>query len=169
MTVLNVNYSSLDEVWGEPPSKSKRKEKKKETEVRKLPDPICELYEMGNYRGYTENDIVSFANEYLEKQNPSRGSGTWQQDDDKRIKQLENDDDRDDESLVHPPPREIPRPKRESFTPPPPPHHNYHDDDEQVYTSRQDFAFIDLLLYIISGIILIFAMEQFVKIGILLQ
>ena len=36
-------------------------------------------------------------------------------------------------------------------------------------SSNNSFAFIDLFLYIISGIILIFVMEQFVKIGILLQ
>lgn len=165
MTVLNVNYSSLDEVWGEPPSKPKRKEKKKEAEARKVVDPICELYEMGNYRGYTENDIISYANEYLEKQNPARGS--WQQEG-STSKHIDLDDvERDDVSVVADTVREpVPRPKREAFNPPPQ-RRVYH--DEEVYSSRQDFAFIDLLLYVISGIILIFAMEQFVKIGILLQ
>jgi hypothetical protein len=47
------------------------------------------------------------------------------------------------------------------------------DDDDYVEeyedTKSGGFAFIDLLLYIVSGIILIFVMEQFVKIGILLQ
>jgi hypothetical protein len=156
MTVLNVNYSSLDEVWADAPSKPKRKEKKKDSEARKVPDPICELYEMGNYRGYTENDIVSYANEYLEKQNPSRKHHDSED--------VEHDDD---ESIIVPPVREpAPRLKRESFTPPP---QRRAYQEEETYSSRQDFAFIDLLLYVISGIILIFAMEQFVKIGVLLQ
>ena len=46
------------------------------------------------------------------------------------------------------------------------------DDDyveEYEDSKTSNFAFIDLLLYIVSGIILIFVMEQFVKIGILLQ
>jgi hypothetical protein len=156
MTVTNANYSSLDEVWGEPQSKPKRKDKKKE-EPRKVPDPICELYEMGNYRGYTENDIVSYANEYLEKQNPIHRENYSEPD-------HVDVDLRDDDPIPPTPPS---RPKRE-YVPPPRegPRHYYHDDEPKQFS---DFAFIDLLLYVISGIILIFAMEQFVKIGVLLQ
>lgn len=187
MTVRNTNYSSLEEVWGDtqPTSSSsktvKRKEtsgrrdKRERTEIPKVVDPICELYEMGNYRGYNENDIISYANEYHDKlfqkeftthkqnspaqQYPSAGrrhvddnyEGEGEFDVEQRPKP---------EKIVHE--VETPRYRRKVYI----------DDDEREHTQpkeHNEFAFIDLLLYIVSGIILIFVMEQFVKIGILLQ
>jgi hypothetical protein len=42
--------------------------------------------------------------------------------------------------------------------------------DDNLYNNRrQSMAYLDIILYIVSGIILIFLMEQFVKIGIILQ
>lgn len=177
MTVRNTNYSSLEEVWGDAPASSKprdvkdtkrkeRRDKRERTEQpTKVTDPICELYEMGNYRGYNENDIIHFANEYhdkyLEKEN-SRGYTKYIDDeDDQQDYQQEYNQDRDD---IREPPKQFksvgknPEQAKKTYRPiieePP---------------IQNEFAFIDLLLYIVSGIILIFVMEQFVKIGLLLQ
>jgi hypothetical protein len=184
MTVRNTNYSSLDEVWGDTQAitssskNAKRKdkrEKRERFEPQKVVDPICELYEMGNYRGYNENDIINYANEYHDKYfekehnrphaNINRSYEDDYENEDKDYKQQESKTDT-------PPP-----------TPTPTPTQNYHQerpesyrkskvrfvDDDEPIKEHSDFAFIDLLLYIVSGIILIFVMEQFVKIGLLLQ
>ena len=221
MTVTSANYSSIEEVWGEQfPSASKTKKEKR----KKIVDPICELYEMGNNNGYTENDLITYANNYFERQdkgknqdfqrsmndlvtvfdntpssstpqasnrhyreNPSRfvdvnPHNTYYDttEDDEDIQQINKYKEaiRND-VYIAPAPRNVsesgytPAPsrkqaqlnKRRQYAP-------VDDDDdieefEDSKTSR--FAFIDLLLYIVSGIILIFVMEQFVKIGILLQ
>lgn len=77
MTVLNTNYSTIDDAWGIPylsPSLQQKKKKKKTSSPEKTAanvpqtDPICELYAMGNNH-YNEDDIVSFANQYYEKYN----------------------------------------------------------------------------------------------------
>lgn len=175
MTVRNTNYSSLEEVWGDTTSvertksaerSTKRKDKKDRRERQesvKIVDPICELYEMGNYRGYTENDIVNYANEYHDRYFEKGGTRP----NEKVVRNYDDDNDmyqqtEDDE----------PRPPINKHTVRSIPKRKYVVDDEDIQpSSRQvnEFAFIDLLLYIISGVILIFVMEQFVKIGILLQ
>lgn len=43
------------------------------------------------------------------------------------------------------------------------------DDFMPKQRSRNNMSYLDLMLYIVSGVILIFVMEQFVKIGVLLQ
>jgi hypothetical protein len=219
MTVTNANYSSIEEVWGEQfPSASKPKKEKR----KKIVDPLCELYEMGNNNGYTENDLITYANSYFERQdkgknkefqrsmndlvsvfetpssntpqssmyhyreNPSRhvninAHNTYYDttEDDEDLQQIQQYNDSSKKvSSIAPAPRNI---QEASYAPAP--HHNQlnrkrgtyahiNDDDdvEEVEDSSSSrFAFIDLLLYIVSGIILIFVMEQFVKIGILLQ
>lgn len=188
MTVTSTNYSSLDEVWGESfnPSQKSKKEKKK-----KIHDPICELYEMGNNNGYNDNDIVNYANNYFERYDKTPFQRTM------------NDHVATQQSFAHTerekPTREVvvtatrsdydvsdtddvahhAKPttaKKEPFQQPiqyfsKGSKGRYNDDDEEEsdLSSPSGFAFIDLLLYIISGIILIFVMEQFVKIGLLLQ
>lgn len=42
-------------------------------------------------------------------------------------------------------------------------------EDPEYYKKDSEFAMMDVLLYIISGIILIFMMEQFVKVGMMLH
>lgn len=155
MTVTSTNYSSLEEVWGETFSQ-KKKEKRK-----KVVDPICELYEMGNNNGYTENDLVSYANSYFDRhdknvyQRPVNDTYTRERPV-KHVNVRSNGDIEDEKEFADntPPPTRISNPS----------HMHY---DEEEYAPK--FAFIDLLLYIVSGIILIFVMEQFVKIGMLLQ
>lgn len=192
MTVTSTNYSSLEEVWGESfnPSSKVKKEKRK-----KVVDPICELYEMGNNNGYTENDLISYANSFVEQQEKSskfaRG-GLLDEHPNVQVKmqaaaqsanteydvpqqrtvvdQVPNYDEdiveqepELEQAYVAPPPKKAPRVVKQTRV-----HvEDYRDAEEDDTTNR--FAFIDLLLYIVSGIILIFVMEQFVKIGLLLQ
>ena len=220
MTVTSANYSSIEEVWGEqfPAASKSKKEKRK-----KIPDPICELYEMGNNNGYTENDLITYANNYFERQdkgknrdyqrsmndlvtvfdntpssntpqasvyreNPSRYvdvnahntyyDTTEDDEDTHQIQQYKDATSRKNVSIA-PAPMNI---SETGYTPtysrqPTQAHKKYqysqvNDDDyveEYEDNKTGSFAFIDLLLYIVSGIILIFVMEQFVKIGMLLQ
>lgn len=163
MTVTSTNYSSLEEVWGETFS-VKKKEKRK-----KVVDPICELYEMGNNNGYTENDLVSYANSYFDRhdknvyQRPVNDTYTRERPV-KNISVRSNGDVEDEKEFIDTIPPQSPQSPQSPPRIPHPIHTNY---DEEDYTPK--FAFIDLLLYIVSGIILIFVMEQFVKIGMLLQ
>lgn len=158
MTVTSTNYSSLEEVWGETFSHNKKKEKRK-----KVVDPICELYEMGNNNGYTENDLVSYANSYFDRhdknlyQRPVNDTYTRERPV-KHVSVRSNGDIDDEKEFSDSTPPSPPRMSNPTHT------MNYDEDD---FTPK--FAFIDLLLYIVSGIILIFVMEQFVKIGMLLQ
>jgi hypothetical protein len=192
MTVTSTNYSSLEEVWGDnfnPTNKTGGKKEKK----KKVIDPICELYEMGNNNGYTENDLVHYANSYLEnydKTSYSRGMNSVSNEEEKmhphsdprerpqrrvaissnRAKYDVSSNDDEDEMTTYveedqhrfaknkrSSPRHIKKEEIESY------------DDDYSDSSNKKFAFIDLLLYIVSGIILIFVMEQFVRIGLLLQ
>lgn len=189
MTVRSANYSSLDEVWGEAfnPSNKPKKEKRK-----KIVDPICDLYQMGNNSGYSDNDLVSYANNYFEKYDKTPYNRTIndhvnihedtdvlpKQYRERPVRQVTVSDDREtyDVSEVD----DVPFEQEPKFTQ----HQSasnqqakeqffasryYNDDDEEPENTTTNFAFIDLLLYVISGIILIFVMEQFVKIGLLLQ
>lgn len=186
MTVSSTNYSSLEEAWGESFSSSTSRPKKEKR--KKVVDPICELYEMGNNNGYTDNDLVSYANTYVEKHDKSRYQRAMEEDQDvlphrPRERPVRHVDilphqmdydvtDNEDEPyytekrphVVAPQQlkKEQPRPSR-----------NYKRtvviDDDEERSDPSSFAFIDLLLYIVSGIILIFVLEQFVKIGLLLQ
>jgi hypothetical protein len=167
MTVTSTNYSSLEEVWGDTFSQ-KKKEKRK-----KVVDPICELYEMGNNNGYTENDLVNYANSYFDRhdknvyQRPVNDTYTRERPV-KHVSVRSNGDIEDDKEFVdtdHSISTPLPRTSHPSSHPNSQPNHMNYDDEE--YAPK--FAFIDLLLYIVSGIILIFVMEQFVKIGMLLQ
>jgi hypothetical protein len=186
MTVRNTNYSSLEEVWGDLPSSSKqrdgkdsskrkeRKDKRERTEPPKVVDPICELYEMGNYRGYNENDIINFANnyhdKYLEKDNNRAHNKHFDDEDEQQDyhreynREYNQDNDKEYEkgnTRNQPIQSKILERNVEKQ------HKNRPVFEED--TKQNEFAFIDLLLYIVSGIILIFVMEQFVKIGLLLQ
>ena len=191
MTVTSTNYSSLDEVWGESfsPSQKPKKEKKK-----KVHDPICELYEMGNNSGYNENDIISYANNYFDKYDKTPYQRSMNNDvvghesvmpnheyepkpepRERQVREVAISESRraydvtDQDDITEKPIQPTMRSPKEKFQSSR--YRNYADDDEENETSSgmTNFAFIDLLLYIVSGIILIFIMEQFVKIGLLLQ
>lgn len=190
MTVTSTNYSTLEEVWGESfgPASRTKKEKRK-----KVPDPICELYEQGNNNGYTENDLVSYANSYFEKYDKydkSKYSKSMNDSNDvlphpareRPMRRVEisaqhRDYDLTDEDNERAHVKEqyeayMPTPstsRSESARPSIQTIKRHVIDEDDEHSSNSGFAFIDLLLYIVSGIILIFVMEQFVKIGLLLQ
>lgn len=191
MTVRSANYSSLDEVWGESFNSSSKTKKEKR---KKIVDPICDLYQMGNNSGYNDTDLVSYTNSYFEKYDKTPYQRTMNDNvmvnDDVMPKQYSRErpvrevtvtdnrqtydvSDFDDTIEQEKQLESLPEDKyinkqssKEKFFP----SRYYHDDDnEEPENSNNNFAFIDLLLYVISGIILIFVMEQFVKIGLLLQ
>ena len=184
MTVRSANYSSLDEVWGESYNSSGKPKKEKR---KKIVDPICDLYQMGNNTGYTDNDLVSYANNYFEKYdktpyNRTMNNHVKDQDDndvlpkqynrERPVRQVAISDDREtydvtdiDDVQFEQEPKVTKQQAKEQFYA----SRYYNDDDEEPENTTTNFAFIDLLLYVISGIILIFVMEQFVKIGLLLQ
>jgi hypothetical protein len=189
MTVRSTNYSSLDEVWGETVSTSQKPKKEKR---KKIVDPICDLYQMGNNGGFNDNDIVNYANTYFEKYDKTPYQRSMNNDvvghesdvmpqqymrerpvrevvisSDKQMYDVTDDDD---VSVIEQPPqvvkpqvqKSLPKEKFQSMR-------YFNDDEDEPEQTTNNFAFIDLLLYVISGIILIFVMEQFVKIGLLLQ
>lgn len=184
MTVRSANYSSLDEVWGDAFNSSSKPKKEKR---KKIVDPICDLYQMGNNTGYSDNDLVSYANNYFDKHDKTTYNRTMnnhvndyvrsQEDTDvlpkreRPVRQVTISDDRetydvtdDDDVQVEEEPKMKNQPKEQFYS-----SRYYNDDNEEPENTTTHFAFIDLLLYVISGIILIFVMEQFVKIGLLLQ
>lgn len=72
MTVINTNYCSIDEAWGDLTAKSKKDSNKKKKIVPPN-DPICDLYEAkSNSTSYNETDLVRFANEYYDKYDKSK-------------------------------------------------------------------------------------------------
>lgn len=185
MTVRNTNYSSLDEVWGDTQSltastsskngkRKDKKERRERVEPPKVVDPICELYEMGNYRGYNENDIINYANEYHNKYLEKENKPTYSP---KSNITYDHDEYEYDEQEYRQKPSIVNNQESNSLPSQQKDNHDVHrrdkkkyiDDDEGIAKEHNEFAFVDLLLYIISGVILIFVMEQFVKIGILLQ
>lgn len=189
MTVRSANYSSLDEVWGDAYSSSSKPKKEKR---KKIVDPICDLYQMGNNAGYTDNDLVSYANNYFEKYDKTPYNRTMnnhvndhishQEETDvlpkqyhreRPVRQVTISDDRETYDVTdaddiafeeEPKIKNQHQPKEQFYA-----SRYSNDDDDEPQNTTTNFAFIDLLLYVISGIILIFVMEQFVKIGLLLQ
>lgn len=178
MTVTSTNYSSLDEVWGESFNGSSRPKKEKK---KKVHDPICELYEMGNNNGYSENDLVSYANNYFEKYDKSKYQKSMNDDNsvlprEKPMRHVDISADKrnydvsdEDEEVQRPITPQKYAMKKEYVHNTPRTMKQQHTFDDEEESQNTGFAFIDLLLYIVSGIILIFVMEQFVKIGLLLQ
>lgn len=205
MTVLNTEYSTIEEAWGEPylsPSLQKKKRKKSNEHQ----DPICELYAMGNNH-YQDSDIVSYANQYFEKhdkpryqkpmmlqrekENPRRveihNGNAYAYgapySDDEPVAPPSSYDEGEEKTIVSeatPPSQSVyvqeqtqqelsdfynrnERPRRNVI-------HDTHEyyvseEDPDYYKKDTAFNMMDVILYILSGIILIFMMEQFVKIG----
>jgi hypothetical protein len=192
MTVRSANYSSLDEVWGESFNSSGKTKKEKR---KKVVDPICDLYQMGNNSGYNDTDLINYTNNYFEKYDKMPYQRTMNdhiqenvQDDnvmpqrnsrERPVRDVNIRDDRqtydvtDDDDTQEPQQQQQVEKKyiqkqkpTEKFLPS---RYFVHDDDDEPDSNTSNVAFIDLLLYVISGVILIFVMEQFVKIGLLLQ
>lgn len=171
---------------------------KKSSKKRDLPppvDPICDLYEMG---GHDDADLVKYANSYYETHEKSKYQKPRMLEREKQPKVIDVDVPEDllygapvrpmpssPENRISPPPRPVPqepdsdaesedneipneRQKNEMI------YYDskeaYQSDDDDAWAQKNRvFNHFDLALYIISGIILIFMMEQFVKIGLMLK
>lgn len=164
MSPFSNSYSSLEEAWGLDNFASGYPKKKKTKKA--MRDPICDLYEMGSSpsRAYNELDVMNVVN-----QKPS----AMQQ----REPELEE-------------PIEVELPPMKEKKPPTKPPVSKHveegdgdDDDMSEFIGYIDkkvgdarkaatnmvFPIADVGLYMISGIILIFMMEQFIKIGMMMR
>lgn len=197
MTVINTSYSSIEEAWADnylAPSLQKKPKKKR---APAQSDPICDLYDMGNNH-YEESDIVSYANNFYDKHEKAKYQKPRMQERERLPKvvdidvsddvaygapvkekqvrfAVENDEEQsatkedikrmleesdDDEDYIKGKARE-----RVIYDT-----KEYYEDDESGFNQRdKSFSYFDIVLYIISGVILIFMMEQFVKIGTMMR
>lgn len=156
--MFSNSYSSLEEAWGIDPTTKKTKSSKRSKTQR---DPICELYELGvgssPSRAYTEMDVMNAIGP------ATRPSASMMQQ-----REPELDD-----------PVDVIAPSVQKQAKPAPMPVSEDDDDmsefigyidkrvsEQRKTAEQAvLPYADVGLYMISGVILIFMMEQFIKIG----
>lgn len=187
MTVIATSYSSIDEVWADSylsPQLQKPKKNKSLKAVQK--DPLCDLYEMGNNTTYDDTDLVSFANKYFEKHQKIKHQKPRMQTRDvqPRVVDVDIPDELpfNESAPVREPPPRTPELQQERFDADDSEsedNYNYrpsksatketfHEDD-MFGRKNTTFNQMDLVLYIISGIILIFMMDQFVKIGQLMK
>lgn len=169
MTVLTTGYGFLDEVWSDPYlnpqlKKEKKKKLKQQTPIQ-TEDPICTLYEMGQ-NNRVDNDLLEFANTYYDKYDKSNYQNPQMLNREKPIYYNETNEEHmeehEEEDVILPRQREVNTNTSRVYY-----------DTKENYANRDNqdnsFDYMDLILYIISGIILIFMMEQFVKLGMLLH
>lgn len=196
MTVYNTGYSTLEDAWGNSylsPNLHKNKKPKKKTASHPPSDPICDLYEMGNSH-YSENDLLSFANRYYEKHEKAKYQKPMMSDMDaprensplyadipSQASRVEVEADEEERPTPQVPRREIPEQdyavEREMASAKKTADRDrmyfntreYYTDDSDFESKNTHFNVYDIILYIISGIILIFMMEQFVKIGMMMH
>ncbi len=165
MTVLPAGYAFLDEVWSDPYlnpqlKKEKKNKKAKQNVPIQVEDPICSLYEMGQ-NNRVDNDLLEFANSYYDKYDKSNYQNPQMLNREKPVYYTENEEQNEDTEEI----QRIKEPQVNSSR-------IYYDSKENyrnMDNNDNSFDYMDLLLYIISGIILIFMMEQFVKLGMLLH
>lgn len=167
MSPFSNNYSSIEEAWGmdnfgAAPVKTKKKPKKTPR------DPICDLYELGASpnRAYNELDVMNVVN--TQRSQPVNNQSSSMDIDDVEVSPPQ--------SRVVPPPPQRQQPSIKT----------YEDDDDDDMSefigyidkktssqrkeaSNMVFPMADIGLYIISGILLIFMMEQFIKIGMMMK
>lgn len=197
MTVYNTGYSTLEDAWGNSylsPNLHKNKKPKKKAAAPPPTDPICDLYEMGNSH-YSENDLLSFANRYYEKHEKAKYQKPMMNDMEAprersplyadiqtESSRVEVEEEERDVSQAMPSRREMPSQdyaleremasakrtaERDRMY-----FHNtreYYTDDSEFEAKNTHFNVYDIMLYVISGIILIFMMEQFVKVGMMMH
>lgn len=195
MTVSSTNYGYIEEVWSNQYLAPQLQKKQKKQRPPPQNDPICDLYEMGQNH-YQESDIISYANSYNDRPDKAKFQKSAMKKREK-VKFAEIDETRDIYDAVDidevPPMRlkqaDIPVDHYEEMMPEeeapedtmPPPlirerppatkqrSQNYDVEGFEVESRDGQFNYLDVILYIISGVILIFMMEQFVKIGAMLQ
>lgn len=189
MTVLSTSYSSIDEVWADSylaPQLQKPKKNKSLKAVQK--DPICELYEMGHTSYDDSADLVSFANKYFEQHNKVKYQKPRMNERERQPVQVDVPEDFPPFSEPQPvrdrvmDEKPVDRYMEDSYVSDTESEYNYAQPKREKYVANKElfeedmfnkknnsFNQIDLILYIISGVILIFMMDQFVKIGQLMK
>jgi len=198
MSQFSASYSSLEEVWGESsiaPKKNKKIPKKSVS----YKDPICQLYETGSpSSAYTENDLLEYVNSTTSgPDNYSRANFARSQPITRDVYNqyvavnTQSVPSEKDKLQEEDRPSTPDQPTPEAATQPPQQqqnkhHHTHHDDDDDSdiidfmgYMDKNAsnlsnsvnkvMPYADISLYILSGIILIFMMEQFVKVGLALR
>ena len=201
MTIVNVNYASLDEVFGSDFNKKKKKKTKK------IKQPACNYYArryektsdngessiqsndvVNNYAGYSVNDHSNELNVennvYGENNRKAQEKHQVYIDDEEEMdyfdklykshefKPLESTDgyhlmdykkaDEDEEDDVKP--KINRRIKTDTIGP-----SNMLLMDDNINKYEEDKNYLDFGLYLISGILLIFILEQFVQLGMLMK
>lgn len=196
MTVHHTSYASLDEIWANSYLSPEIQELEKQKAPKpKRRDPLCDLYE----KGYVDDDIVSYAYEKSRFQNPRmmdrepnneskqsnriKAKTNVEEDyDDKpsfigpknqvreKLEKVDNNENNRDDLDYYDSEQQLSKKSKRSEkiiydT------HEYYlgEEDPDYYKRNSEFNYLDIMLYVISGIILIFMMEQFVKIGMLLH
>jgi hypothetical protein len=197
MTVTSTTYSSIEEAWADnylSPSLQKKPKKKRSDPICELYE---NGYAYPHY-SQEDSDIVSYANKYFDKYNKSKYQKSKMHTREKQPKHVEispdydlpladadipprdskqviekynwmPDEDEDDDDFTQPHEHkeeyeaEPPRPRRAKHR------EAFDDEDFQKEYCNTGFNHSDLALYVVSGIIMIFMMEQFVKIGVSLR
>lgn len=152
MTVTSTNYSLIEEAWADafeqPPSSMDRPHKKK----KKVRDPLCESYAKRQPAKY--DDIMdTYGGAQYEQYNKlkySRGHGNREPSMEMDVETYEEQNDMSEEEYHL---RHMPVQARRKYMQ----RHAYLDDREKRY--------LDLGVYVFSGVALIFIMEQFIQIG----
>lgn len=147
MTVISISGSSLDEVWGETTSKPKNKRKS----TKQPSDPVCEK-KSSNY-----DDIMDYYHPSIHGiYEKSRYSRTQ-----KKLTDTDADDRYDENVNVSGADEDL------SQKLPPKFREHYSDINYQSPTTdhEREKQYLDLSMYIFSGIALIFILEQFVSLG----
>jgi len=191
MSQFSASYSSLEEVWGESsiaPKKNKKIPKKSVS----FKDPVCQLYETGSASSaYTENDLLEYVNSTTSgPETYSRANFAKSQPITRDVYNQYVSINSQSQSDSEEPQAPASLQEEPSSPPPPPPSKpilksQQEDDDHSDIIDFMGYMdknasnlsnsvnkvipYADIALYILSGIILIFMMEQFVKVGMALR
>ena len=212
MTIVNVNYASLDEVFGSDFKKKKKKPKKTKTQKEASCNYYARRYDknthkdlnniqsndiVNNYAGYSVNDyapeLTGQKNMYTENNRNANQKHEIYIDEDEELdyfdklyrshefKPLEQTDgnnlmnyvkdeeDNDEQDKLYKKPiinREI---KTDTLGRPNMMLLNNEVELERLRKYEQDQNYLDFGLYLISGILLIFILEQFVQLGMIMK
>jgi hypothetical protein len=177
-----MNYATIEEAWGDMSGRKRKKNKNQ--------DPICELYET-KMNSYSQLDLVNNSNGEFEKSKYQRNmrpmANTDETEVESSIKNVNIDsikkyyDASDNNESLFEKQFEIKKQQEQIVCdeeleeyvykrqPSAPKKQNtYYEEylDNFGYSNRRPkLVYLDIILYIISGIILIFLLEQFVQMG----
>jgi hypothetical protein len=185
-----ISYASLDEVWGD----MKKKKRSKSTPPA---DPVCELYNMGSNSYDAQTSLVELSNQkFMSSPPPQQKPASFS--DNLFEKQFElrgihepTQQPQHPQHPQHPQQPHLQQPSKPVNVTQEDPYledlvrkkiaqvkaENAYVRQERPFHSQNNYyskephhtPYIDIAMYIISGIILIFLLEQFVQIGINMQ